>query len=245
MIADMMTVVWKEWKEIFLMRGSLRSSLLNIAIIVGLVGVFFPLQNGAEWLNSAAGLVVWSWLPLFLVMSVIADAFAGERERHTLETLLASRLSDRAILFGKITAAVLYGWSLVIASVLLGAVTVNLAHPTGQLQFYPPLIFASSLVLSLLGSLLMGSAGALVSLRSATTRQAYQKMSIAFMVIWFLPMLALQFLPAQITAGLLNRLGGLNVSQAIAGVVVFLLLVDLVLLAAAGRQFQRARLILD
>ena len=37
---------------------------------------------------------------------MIADGIPGERERHTLETLLASRLSDRSILLGKVMAAV-------------------------------------------------------------------------------------------------------------------------------------------
>ena len=37
--------------------------------------------------------VMWMWFSLLLVINVVADSFAGERERHTLETLLASRLS--------------------------------------------------------------------------------------------------------------------------------------------------------
>lgn len=245
MIADSFTIIWKEWKEIFLQRGSLRSSLLNLAVIVALVGIFFPLQTGPEWLTNPVGLATWSWLPLFLVMGVVADSFAGERERHTLETLLASRLPDRAILFGKIGAAVLYGWSITLVSVLLGAVTINLTNRVGGLKFYPLSLFASILALSLLASLLMASIGVLVSLTSATTRQAYQKMSLAFMAIWFVPVVVLQFLPRAIRANLTRSLGALNGPQVLAGVLVALVLADIIFILIAMNRFRRSRLILD
>lgn len=245
MIADIFNIVQKEWKEIFLMRGSLRSGLLNIGIIVALVGIFFPLQAGPVWLNSPLGLATWSWLPLFLVMSSVADSFAGERERHTLETLLASRLSDRTILFGKLASSVLYGWSIVILSMLLGAITVNIAHPAGGIRFYPLNIFFGGLLLSLLGTLLMGGIGILVSLRSSTVRQAYQKMSVAFMVIWFVPLMALQFLPASITAPLIESMANIDMGQVVTIAMLVLLVVDVLLIFLATRQFRRDRLILD
>jgi len=71
---------------------------------------------------------MWAWVPLFLVMGVIAYSFAGDRERHTLETLLASRLSNRAILLGKIAAAVGYALRVTLLSLAAGLVTVNVAH---------------------------------------------------------------------------------------------------------------------
>ena len=37
--------------------------------------------------------------------TLIVDAVAGERERHTLETLLASPASDTGIIVGKMAAA--------------------------------------------------------------------------------------------------------------------------------------------
>ena len=73
--------------------------------MIAVFGVFLPLQNGASWVTSPITMVYWAWMPLMLVTGVIADSFAGERERHTLETLLASRLPDRAILLGKVAAA--------------------------------------------------------------------------------------------------------------------------------------------
>jgi ABC-2 type transport system permease protein len=112
MIADVWTVIWKEWRELLRQRESMRGGVLRLLIFVGVFGIFLPLQVGREWINSPKLLMLWAWVPLFLVSSVVADGFAGERERHTLETLLASRLSDRAILFGKLGAALSYGFGL-------------------------------------------------------------------------------------------------------------------------------------
>ncbi len=245
MIADIFTVVWKELHEIFLMRGSLRSGLINLGILIGIVGIIFPLQSGREWLSSPTGLAAWSWLPLFTVMGIVTDAFAGERERHTLETLLASRLPDRAILFGKMTAAVLYGFGIVLASVLLGAVTVNLTSPGDGFQFYPLPFFLGGLAFSLLATILMSAIGVLVSLHSATVRQAYQKMSITFMVVWFIPVIALQFLPREIVMTILSAVSQVNLQSAVLVIFGILIAADLVLTGIALQQFQRARLILD
>jgi len=84
MIADIITLVWKEWKEIFLQKSNLRGGILSLAIFIGISGIFLPLQAGREWLSSPLGLFIWLWFSVFMVLSMVTDAFAGERERHTL-----------------------------------------------------------------------------------------------------------------------------------------------------------------
>ncbi len=245
MITDIITMIGKEFKEIFMLRGSFRSTVMNLLIIVGMAGVFFPAQMGPLWLTNPVGILTWSWLPLFLVMGVVADSFAGERERHTLETLLASRLPDRAILLGKISAAVLYGWSIAVLTILLGAVTVNVMHFSGQILFYPLVTFFGAVLLSFLAALLISSIGVLVSLSSSTTRQAYQKMSMAFLIFWLLPTLLLQFLPAKIVGPLIQTLSRLNWTQVATGVIAFLVAANVLMLFFAISRFRRDRLILD
>lgn len=88
MIADISTVLWKEWKEI-LSEGRGRGKV-SVLILVGVVGIILPWQIGRTWIESPMVLAYWAWVPMFLVMPVIADSFAGERERHTLETLLGA-----------------------------------------------------------------------------------------------------------------------------------------------------------
>ncbi len=123
---DLQTMIWKEWKELFTSRSTGRGTLLSTLIILFLLGVFMPLQAGEEWFTQPLTVVVWAWMPIFLTLGMVTDSFAGERERHTLETLLATRLPDLAILLGKILSAVLYGWGVAILSLLLAALTLNL-----------------------------------------------------------------------------------------------------------------------
>ena len=55
-----------------------------------MLGIVTPLQMGSLWLTSPLMLAYWPLLSSGMVSTLIADAFAGERERHTLETLLAT-----------------------------------------------------------------------------------------------------------------------------------------------------------
>jgi ABC-2 type transport system permease protein len=243
MLYDIVTITWKEIKEIFVQRGSLRSGITNVLLVVGIIGILFPLQFGREWITNPVALISVVWLPLFMSMGLVADAFAGERERHTLETLLASRLSDQAILFGKMLAAILYGEGIGLAGILLGAVTANLAHPGAG--FYPLGNFLGACLFSLLGILLVTGIGVLVSLHANTVRQAYQRMSLGFLLIWLPIMLGPQLLPAEWKVPLSLWLENVNEIQFASLVGIILLLVDLVIIALARARFQRARLILD
>jgi ABC-2 type transport system permease protein len=245
MISDIMTMIWKEWKEVLVQRGSSRSGVFGILIILGLLGVLMPLQTGPEWLNNPMLVLVWSWLPIFLAINMVADAFAGERERHTLETLLASRLSDRSILLGKIGAAVLYAWGIAVSGMLLGAITINIAHADQGLQFYSGFTFPAGVVLSLLASILVACLGVMVSLRAPTARAAYQRLSIVIIAIWLLPTIVLQFLPDTLEAEVFAVLGTVNFGAVALWGGIILLTANVILILAALARFRRARLILE
>jgi ABC-2 type transport system permease protein len=249
MITDIWTIMRKELIEIFFQRantgGGRRTGWFSIAIVLAVFGLFLPLQLGPEWLQRPQLLVFWAWVPLFLVTSVTTDTFAGERERHTLETLLASRLSDRAILFGKVAAAVVYGWGISLVSVALSVLAINLAYGQGQFLFYPPDVAVLGVVLSLLASGLSATSGVLISLRASSARQAAQIMSVTIMVLLFVPLLLFQSLPAGARQVLTNGIGGAGFNQLAISAVVVLIVLDGALLLGCLARFQRARLILD
>ncbi len=243
MITDIGTVMWKEWKEILTLGGG--RGKLGLLILVGIFGIFLPLQMGRAWVESPMMLFPGIWIPLVFVISVIADSFAGERERHTLETLLTSRLSDLAILCGKTGAAVGYGVGAAWTSLLLGLITVNLAHGQGKLLLYPTAAGLGMVVFSLLCACLAASAGILISLRAATVRQAQQTMSIAVMVLLFGAILGVQALPAEWRAGLVKTFTAVGTARMIAIAALALTALDAGLFVWAMTRFRRARLILD
>jgi ABC-2 type transport system permease protein len=244
-IADGLTILWKESREILRQGGSARRGWISLLLIVGVFGIFMPLQTGRAWVETPMLLVYWAWIPLLLVSSMVADSFAGERERHTLETLLASRLSDRAILFGKFGAAVAYGWGITMVSLIVSLVTVNLSHGQGALLLYPLPILVSAVVISLLASMLIASIGVLVSLRASTVQQAAQRLSIGMMIVIFGPLLLTQALPAETRAPLGTALQNADFTTIILIACAILIVLNIVLLAATLARFRRARLILD
>jgi ABC-2 type transport system permease protein len=180
-----------------------------------------------------------------LTSTIIADSFAGERERHTLETLLASRLSDRAILFGKVASAVSYAWGLILGMVLLGLLTVNVVAGHGKLLMYPLPTLLASVCLSLLFSLLAASIGVPVSLRAATVKQAQQTLSFVGMFFFIIPIIVIPMLPAGFKMHAMQAFRDLNLVGAVLAIGAVLLAVDLLLLSLVISRFQRAKLILD
>ncbi len=236
-MSDILTMVWKESKDVFFQGGW--RWLIRPLIVIALIGVYIPLQFGPQWVDlTPLGMLLLLWVPFYVIISFIGDIIAGERERHTLETLLASRMPDRAILLGKVVTTVIYSWSIGVLSLLVGLVVVDLFRTQGNWLFYPLDLFADAVVLSLLVSVLGASAGVLVSLRVSTVRQAQQILSIGTILFVFGSVLALRAVPADIVS-LLTYPQFLLIVMAVVAVL------DAILLALSVLSFQRSRLILS
>ena len=243
---DILTVIWKERKGLFRVRGRRAQALLAMFSPV-LLAIYFPLQEGATWVKSPLSLLLAFIAPLILVGISIPDSFAGERERHTLPTLLASCLSDRAILFGKIITSVAFGWIVTLVLLLISLVTANVANWAGHILFYKPSIFLAALAFSFLVAMLTAGAGVLFSLRAATAQEAQQTL----MAVLLIPPMILQFALFAILssesgeARFREVLSVLSFEQVILVIVAILLVLDVGLLLAAMARFKRARLILS
>ena len=236
-MSDILTMVWKESKDVFFQGGW--RSLIRPLIVVGIMGIYLPLQFGPQWVDlTPIGMLLLLWIPFFVIISFIGDVIAGERERHTLETLLASRMPDRAILLGKVVTTVLYAWGMGVLSLLLGLVLVDLFRTQGNWMFYPLDLFVDALVLILLASVLAASAGVLVSLRVATVRQAQQILSVSTIVFVFGIIFVLQAVPA-------NVVSALTYSQFLLIAMAVIAVLDAILLGLSLVSFQRSRLILS
>jgi len=239
-MSEIAAIVWKEWREVMGQRG-LRGKI-GILLNVGVFGIVLPWQFGAPWVTSPLTALMWSWVPMYFVMMVISDAFAGERERHTLETLLATRLSDHAILFGKVAAALVYSGGITLSSLAMGLVTVNVVHQTDGLLLYSLPTAAAMLVFGLLAAVLVASVGVLISLRAPTVRQAEQTLGGVIILAMVIPFAGTRVLSAEWKARLLApEYSALRVIL----VVALLVALDLIFVLLAVRRFRRSRLIAD
>jgi ABC-2 type transport system permease protein len=247
MIEDLLTVMWKESKGLMRVRGSRTRAILTALVPVASIAILMPIQIGTDWFSTAFSLFGAVIMPLLLIGMTVPESFAGERERHTLDTLLASRLPDRAILFGKVGLAVLYGWAMSLIVVLVALIPVNVLHWSGRITLYRPVIFVGNVLISLLISGAMASLGVLISLRASTAQGAQQTL----MSVVLLPLLAVQVVPALLLSvipdgrAILSRLLSVDLTTVVTVVVAVLAAANVALLLAAMARFQRSRLMLS
>jgi ABC-2 type transport system permease protein len=246
MIEDILTIMWKEGKGLLRYSNSRWKSAAILLTPLVLFGIVFPIQFRQEWLTSGWSLVVAVVTPLLLISTTIAESFAGERERHTLETLLASRLPDHAILLGKLLTSIAFGWGMTLFLLLFSLVVVNILEWEGGFQIYQTSILQMDLAASLLMSGMVASLGLLISLRAQTVQSAAQ----TILLMLFMPFLVLQgtafvlptFLPKEAVQALLARLDTSAIAQILMGL---LLAANVGLLLGAVARFKRSRLILS
>lgn len=249
MLTDVFIMIWKEWKELLQFQGARRSGIVGLLFMVLFFAIVMPIQWGTLWVESAASLTLWIVIPLMLVGMTVADSFAGERERHTLETLLASRLSDRAILLGKIFAIVSFEWVVTQLVFVIALIPVNIFYAQGRLLLYTPEVALSGMLLSFLVSTLMSNVGIMVSLHAESVRQAQQKLGLSiFILAYMVPMAGvygLRYVPKETRDSLLKPLlnGDIGLGVLLASTILILLIVASYLLAKT--RFQRTRLIFN
>jgi ABC-2 type transport system permease protein len=260
-VRDIRVVAGKELREIVGAGGG-RRGLVRELLFVGIFGLFFPLSQAEVWRTGSVPAVFALMIPLFLVGPHVADSFAGEKERGTLETLLATRLPDRSIYLGKIFAVVGYAWVVTLLILLASLVALNLTgagEPNSGLEswatqdtglfVYPEFVWAAWAAGSIASGLLLASIGTFVSLRSKTVRAAHQAMMIPLFIIIFggsfgIPLL-FRVLSPETQNMLLERVETLSAVSVVLAAVAVLLLLDVVLLSIGLQRFRRDRLISD
>ena len=171
---DSLTVLRKELREILGDRHSLYGLLVQGGIVFLLTGIVVPAASGPSWDDVGQITMLYCGFPAAVAAMVAADAFAGERERRTLETLLATPLDPASIFAGKVASAAAFsvavGWLSVIAAILA-------AHAKGGLS---PLLMPRPEALLWVGgvglgySLLTATLAVGISLRLSVARSAQQ-----------------------------------------------------------------------
>ena len=183
-------------------------------------------------------MLVYVFAPFFLIIPVMsssviaADSFAGEKERNTLEALLATPITDSELLLGKILVSFIPGMGVTILGFVLYVLTVNFLTVDifgGYVMPTVPwlvMIFVLSPVTALLGV----GATVIISSRVKGFREAQQLSAVIV-----LPVLGLLF--GQV-AGFLVL--GSNVMIILS---VFIGIIDGVLFRFGLRLFQRENIL--
>jgi ABC-2 type transport system permease protein len=187
-MADTWVVLWKEWREVMRQpRGSWSARSWHTDLVTyAVLGAWIGTQGAGEGLRFAGYLAA---LGMLAAAMHGLDGFAGERDRHTLETLYTLALPERAIALGKAAASLAFGSIMMLAAFagsgigarVLGAPWVDTPGAAGiALLVAMGFVAASSLV------------SVTVSFRSATLRKAQQTlMTLLFALLVSVSALAL------------------------------------------------------
>jgi ABC-2 type transport system permease protein len=193
---DVMTVAWKEAREHFLRRGRPSRAVIGSFVVVAAFGAVFPLivaNTFSQWLPvqavvgllAATGLFGMGFQGLVLPSAVIIDMFADERERHTLETLLAGPLEDSAILLGKVGTAAAAAFVMALLLGVVEQVTLLILFGAAGWGYLPAL--AAGPVLALAVACVVGGLGAIIGMRSATVKAGQQVLQFSLLPLFMLP----------------------------------------------------------
>jgi len=171
-MSAVVALVKKELLEIVGDPYARRGGFIQAGIFTLVLGVLMPLSSVAAWqTGSPAAIVYYAFFPGAAAAAIAADAFAGERERRTLETLLATPLAESTILFGKAAAAIIWALTIAVLALVVGTVVVNLAGGA----FVPsPLLFLGALGAALASASFMASMAIVVSMLIPAARPAQQ-----------------------------------------------------------------------
>ncbi len=233
-MSDVKAMYWKELTDLFSKRNM--QGILRLLLAAG-VGIWISWQFVHNWVQlPLIGIVFLSIYPLLIIFSFVADVFAGERERHTLESLLASRLSNWSIVVGKCAALVTLSWGMTIISLFVSLVVVNVLAGGHAWSFYPLDRFLMALLLSLIVSVFATTVGALVSLRAATVRQAQQMISYGIVGLSISVTLLLH-------TSFFTHIPMSGDIQMLLIVIACMAIVDVILFALVLALFQRSRLL--
>jgi ABC-2 type transport system permease protein len=232
--------MWKERLMLFRYRGGRMRFVLTLLSPL-LLAFYVSWSAGARWVEQPVPVFPCTLVAVLAVIIVVPESFAGERERHTLETLLASRLGDGSILFGKLGVAVAFSMILVLVVLVLGLITANVFHVDGRILLYTVRNLSVTIVISLLMSLLVASLGVIISLGSETVQEATQTLAGLVLV----PPIILGMIVLIFKRKFIFFL--MVVGRPISGLVLLLgfIVLDVLLLAELRRRFKRSKLLLD
>src|SRR5688572_3227668 len=101
---DLQLVIRKELRDLMGPSKTRTQTIIGVTFLVVLVDFLFPLTQ-RDYVMSLSQVLGFSiMITIMVIITSAPDMVAGERERHTLETLLSTRLRDRTLVQGKIIA---------------------------------------------------------------------------------------------------------------------------------------------
>ncbi len=256
MITDILSMVWKEKLEDKGQQRSWRDRIVGSifpVLSLSVMAVVPPLSMGPDWVSSPFPFMTSIFVPFMVLAMSIPLSITREREQKTLETLLASRLPDQAILLGKILPPISKAFEATLSIHLVSLVALNFAFWDGSVIVFSPSFTLAHLAAITLVAVFAASLGVLVSLRATTVKQALQNLLAILMSPFMLVMVTVILIGKVFPAAWRLRFEAwfervvmtADLSYVLIDALVVLAVIDLVLFVAALARFKRGIFDLD
>ncbi|NJN16730.1 MAG: ABC transporter permease subunit [Oscillochloris sp.] len=118
-----------------------------------------------------AGLLM-GFVPASFALILAIESFVGERERNTLESLLALPLNDRALYTGKLVAALSVPMLASLLAMTVFFTAIRLLYPTLYATAMTPLVLVQVTLMILVITLLMVAGAVVISTHTGSVRAA-------------------------------------------------------------------------
>lgn len=171
-----------------------RSGTIRLGIFVLFFVFLIPSQFEMD--ESGAIIVIFAIIPTYLAGPSAIDAFAGERDRKTLETLLSSPVSPLQLLWGKLLSLLFLSLSIAWISLLFFLVAFFIK--TGFIPDFQAI--AVVMIAGILVSFLSSGAGMAISARAKNSKAAQQWFGMTILAFFFAGSFIIRKLIEKLTA---------------------------------------------
>jgi ABC-2 type transport system permease protein len=230
----------KEWKE-YLQHDAGKRGSSGRLLLLAAFGILMSWELGPGFGSAWYTVAILTLVSILAIVQLVPDAFAGERERHTLDTLLATPVPDATILLAKLAAVISYG--IAFAGVIgAAALATELVRYRGAVRVRGEIVM-TAIGIALLTTTLIAAVGVIISLRSATVKQATQRLGTMFIIVMIPSMLPGHFVPVALRRWVLDVAVHAGPGRVMLMLGALLATLDLALLGATLRLFNRPRLL--
>ena len=154
---------------------------LLLILLHGTTIFLFTNDPSQRWLLTRTFLAILSLIGASMAVPLGADAFAGEKERQTWETLLCLPIPRKQLFLGKVLGILPFplavGWVGQIMALVLASLS-------GSSQYAEPSDWIFALLLTPFLSLFFCALSAFISLRCETVRSAAQLTGLSLLVLF-------------------------------------------------------------
>ena len=243
-------MLWKEWlgiRSMFLPPNLFLSGVWTLVVLILAFGVYEPIKSGPDWILSPSMLFSSMILIPFCISGTLTpDSFAGERERHTLEPLLATPLSDQVLLYGKLVFPAILGWTAAMMALLAGIFAAN----NFSLSCNPFMSHFGTILFTGIGSvafsIFITIIGVAASLHALNVMQAQLKLVTAIFPLLLIPAFLIgPFSPVQLGSFANQLLPSIGLNQLLLWTAAGTMMLNGILILITQVRFHRKELIMD